>query len=176
MAEIQLATGKKNNRGRSAKSLRVDLTPMVDLGFLLITFFILTTSWAEPKAMKLLMPADGTGTNVGESSSLTVLLMKNEIVYYEGSADKAFLNNSIGQTNYSTNNGIGRLIREKQLKMDKVVGVSRRDLMLIIKPTKESTYNNVVSVIDEVKINGVAHYALTDIESNELEMLEKIKK
>ena len=57
MAEF-ISNQSKNNK-RIHKNPKIDMTPMVDLGFLLITFFIFTTSMAEPKAMNLIVPDDG---------------------------------------------------------------------------------------------------------------------
>src|SRR5580700_9358358 len=88
MGEISTpATARKSRGVRKSKKLstRVDLTPMVDLGFLLITFFIYSTTLTRPTAMRLILPADGTPTNRGESSVITLLLGKNNsIYYYEG--------------------------------------------------------------------------------------------
>lgn len=72
------------------KSPGTDLTPMVDLGFLLITFFVITTEFSKPMVTKLNMPADGPPIKLGESSALTVLLgSDNTVYYYEGGWEKA---------------------------------------------------------------------------------------
>lgn len=95
MADIQTQhTQQKNKRTVCNKrSTRVDLTPMVDLGFILITFFIFTSTLAEPKLMKLQMPNDSDNpTKVCESCALTLVADgNNQLYYYEGNADTATL-------------------------------------------------------------------------------------
>ena len=89
MGEITVNTGASKGRGvkkNKKLSTRVDLTPMVDLGFLLITFFIFTTTTSRPTAMKLFLPDDtGDPTLFKASAALTLLLGKDDIIYfYEG--------------------------------------------------------------------------------------------
>ena len=82
------SSGHKKGPGvKKAKKLstRVDMTPMVDLGFLLITFFIFTTTMSSPTTMDLYMPKDTDEKDQNkakESGSLTLLLGKNDVVYY----------------------------------------------------------------------------------------------
>lgn len=165
MAEINVPAAGGNKAGvrRSKKlSTRVDLTPMVDLGFLLITFFIFTTSMSSPKTMKLAMPKDGEETPVGQSTALTVIpLGGNKIFYYHGDLTNALQTNAYGITNYSVSDGLGNVVRTKQAALDKIG--KRKDLMIMIKPTHESNYQNVVNVLDEMLINDVKHYAVVDL-------------
>jgi biopolymer transport protein ExbD len=178
MAEINIpaASGTKPGVRRSKKlSTRVDLTPMVDLGFLLITFFIFTTSMSTPKSMKLIMPDDRgevTPMNVGESTALTVIPLKdNKVFYYHGELDKALKANLYGITNYSVDQGLGQIVREKQAALDRMSPGKRKDLMLMIKPTSESNYQHLVNVLDEVLINEVKHYAIMDVTDFEKEVI-----
>lgn len=166
MAEINLPANSAGTPGvrRSKKlSTKVDLTPMVDLGFLLITFFIFSSKLSESKALKLVMPADGPPMKSGESTALTIIpFTGNKIFYYHGALDKALQNGAYGTTNYSITNGLGQIIRTKQTAMDRVKPGYKKDLILMIKPSDESVCRNVVDILDEVQINQVSHYAIMD--------------
>jgi biopolymer transport protein ExbD len=179
MAEITSAAAGSKPGGRRGKKLstRVDLTPMVDLGFLLITFFIFTTTLSEPSAVILVMPADGgESMPTKESGSLTVIpLANNRIFYYHGRLQEPMPAGSSGIVGYSYADGIGKVIRDKQQFMELKKPMSARELMLIIKPTNSASYQNVVDILDEVTINDVKSYALTDISIAEIRMLETRK-
>jgi len=168
MAEVTSSAAEKQRPGvpRSKKlSTRVDLTPMVDLGFLLITFFIMTTQLSEAKQMKVIMPKDSIDvpTIIGESTSLTVIPYGgNKIFYYHGQLSTALTRGTYGNTGYALKDGIGNIIRSKQQALDNHPNFSRKDLMLIIMPENNSNCQNFVDILDEVHINDVKHYALVD--------------
>ncbi|HEY4288845.1 MAG TPA: biopolymer transporter ExbD [Puia sp.] len=164
MAEINTPAGSTHKRGgrRSKKlSTRVDMTPMVDLGFLLITFFILTTTWSKAHVTKLNMPADGPPSEAGSSAALTIIpIASNKVFYYHGELSEALRKGSYGTTGYGLNGGIGDIIREKQIAMDRSYKGGRKELVLMIKPSAEASYGNVVRLLDETTINAVGRYAL----------------
>ncbi len=162
MAEMDTSGGGHHKKGPGVKkakklSTRVDLTPMVDLGFLLITFFIFTTTMSQPTAMKLNLPKDTDKpeeqNKLKESGALTLLLGKNGNVYYfEGQlADQA------ANMKSSTMKQIRDVIINKKRSTPK------DDFMVVIKPGSESTYKDVVDVLDEMTINDVGRYAMVDI-------------
>lgn len=172
MAEIAAPAGntrKKGSRRSKKLSTRVDMTPMVDLGFLLITFFILTTTWSQPHVTKLNLPADGSGTEVGENAALSIVpLADNKIFYYHGDLSAALREGNFGITGYGLNGGIGDIIRQKQAAMDRSYKGGRKELTLLIKPSADANYGNVVSVLDETLINQVGRYAFVDVTPEDL--------
>ena len=178
MAEIANAGANARHGGarRSKKnSTRVDLTPMVDLGFLLITFFILTTTWSQPHATHLNMPANGDSTSLGNSAALTIVALGNDkVFYYQGQLQDALKQGSFGVKGYAFNGGIGDVIREQQQAMDHNYRGGRKEMMLLIKPTPESSYKNVVQLLDETLINGVSRYAIEDLSSGEIAKLRTL--
>lgn len=179
MAEINLATssGGAGIRRSKKNSTRVDLTPMVDLGFLLITFFIFTTSMTEPRATKLDMPADGPFSKSPESSSLTAILLENNnVFYYHGKLGDARQNGRYGTTTFDLANGLGQLIREKKVYLNSQKNNGGDELTLMIKPLDESAYKSVVDVLDEVMINDVKTYALMEIDPIEKEIIKQLRK
>jgi biopolymer transport protein ExbD len=178
MAEI-ISTGS-HQAGKGARrckkmSTKVDLTPMVDLGFLLITFFVFTTSMAVPKSMQLFLPAgEEATTEWGESTALTVIpIANNRVFYYHGELSKAIAKKEFGITTYAFDNGIGDIIRFKQKALDAGSPYTRDDMVLIIKPVSVASYQNITDALDEVLINGLKHYSLVDIDTVEVNELKK---
>lgn len=160
MAEVLSTEGQRKRRPGVAKaerlSTRVDLTPMVDLGFLLITFFIFTTSLTQPSAMKVIVPDDkGEATPTKRSGALTLLPSAGGTVYYyEGDLQ---LNN----LRTTTIRGIRNVIVDKKRR------TNHKDLCVIIKPAQSSVYGEVVDLLNEMTINDVKSYALVDISDEE---------
>lgn len=162
----------RNGSSRRVKkhSLRSDMTPMVDLGFLLISFFVFTAQLSEPRSLKLNMPKNGSPIPVAKSAALTFLLGKNDAVfYYEGDWQQAFEQGNVLKTNYSVKGGLGSIVRKKQKQLDEspVNGERREGLMVMIKAGKNASYKNVVDVLDEMLINGVKKYVLLSSEPEE---------
>ncbi len=158
MADLDTSS-RDNKKGPGVKkspkkSLRVDLTPMVDLGFLLITFFVFTTTMSQPTGMFLNMPDDkvkpGEETLTAESGALTILLgNNNHVYYYEGLLEENAAN--VKASSFKEIRDV--IINKKQTTAEK-------DFMVLIKPGNESNYKNVVDILDEMAINGVDRYAL----------------
>jgi biopolymer transport protein ExbD len=165
MTNIQMPVTENRKAGvrRMIKhNLKVDMTPMVDLGFLLISFFVITTELSRPKAMNLYMPYDGPPTASAESKTITFLIGEgNKLFYYYGEEKDAGIKNLVVQTSWDENNGLGKIIGQKQLQLDNIKG-GRNEMVVIIKPGKESTYKNVVDLLDEMTIHGVTRYAVVN--------------
>ncbi|HEX7846576.1 MAG TPA: biopolymer transporter ExbD [Chitinophagaceae bacterium] len=178
MTDITAAINEHRRAGvrRMKKhSLRTDMTPMVDLGFLLITFFVFTAKMSEPMVTHLNMPKEsGIVMPVGESDALTVLLGKdNSVYYYEGNWEDALKNNAIRQSSLSYRNGLGDVIRQKQkeLETNPRAREGKKGLMLIIKPGSEAVYRSVIDALDEVLINDVKKYVVVKPDTNEISWL-----
>lgn len=138
------------------------MTPMVDLGFLLITFFIFTATLSQPSVTKLIMPKEGEESPVKESEAMTLLLDKEKAFAYEGRWDDAFAKGKIVETTYDLRSGIGKSLREKQARLTK-----KDDLVVVIKPLSTSSYQNVIAALDEMQINNVKRYAIVEATPDE---------
>jgi biopolymer transport protein ExbD len=186
--------GQKKGPGvKKAKKLstRVDMTPMVDLGFLLITFFVFTATMNEPTTLDLNMPKDikdkKEQTEVKESGVLSIMLGKDDVVYYyEGKLLEDGSN--FKYTDYTRIRDIivnkrkevmGRYVRdaECEAKMTKegkpLSNCADKDFVVIIKPSKDATYKNTVDILDEMTINQVRTYAMVKIFDQEYELIKK---
>ena len=178
MAEISISIKKSKAGVKRAKKLstKVDLTPMVDLGFLLITFFIVTTTWSQPRAMPLNMPSNGDSSNISKKVVLTLIAAANDkVFYYDGELDDAIKQTDYGIINYSINNGIGKIIREKQIVLDKSYNGGRKEMMVLIKATPEASYESVVKLLDEMAIDRISRYSLIEMTSDEKKLLQQKK-
>ena len=177
MAQVENTANVRKGRSfahNKKQVIRIDMTPMVDLGFLLITFFVFTTTMSTPKVTDLFMPNDKPVTippELPNSLALSLLLGdNNKVYYYNGDFNEAAGANKIFETNYSTYEGIGKIIRQKQKDIDASgkFADGRKGLMLLIKPTSKSSYKNVVDALDEAAINDVRKYAIIEPANEEI--------
>lgn len=205
MAEMDTSGGGHHKKGPGVKkakklSTRVDLTPMVDLGFLLITFFIFTTTMSQPTAMKLNLPKDvdkpEEQNKSKESGTITFLLGKdNHVFYYEGQLKVDASNNNFKSTSFNGKDNVRDLLIKKKREVmaahthdancekiraefkgpekDRPNSCLDRDLVVVIKPNEESSYKNLVDILDEMAINVISRYALVDITADENALIKK---
>jgi biopolymer transport protein ExbD len=200
MAQMDVAGGdsghKKGPGVKKAKKLstRVDMTPMVDLGFLLITFFIFTATMSTPNTTKLNMPKKDEDQSkqmeVVKSGLLTILLGKDNVYYYEGELLPDGSNFMTSSFPTAENPGIRKIIQDKRAQViaahthdeackkiwndndgDQNSCVDR-DLVVVIKPDDNAKYGRSVDILDEMNINGVQRYALIEISEPEKTVLE----
>lgn len=167
MAHIQPPpfTGRARRAGRRAAS-PPDMTPLVGLGFLLVSFFLMAADFARPTVMELVMPVKPKHTELTQGccggSLITVILDKhNEIYYYpgllyEGSETKAY------RTDLSPA-GLRQVLLDFRKKSC---------TMVLIKPSDQSSYQALVDVLDEMNITDTKRYALTDLSAEDQQLLD----
>lgn len=202
MASIEGGGDNGHKKGPGVKkakklSTRVDMTPMVDLGFLLITFFVFTATMTTPTTLDLNMPKDikdpKDQTEAKETGVLSIMLGKgDQVYYYEGKLVVDAAGNNFKQTTFK---GIRDVIinKKKDVKSRHVHDETcpktqekakekgdpdwkeaclDRDFIVIIKPNDDATYKNTVDILDEMTINQVRTYAMVKIIKEEVELIK----
>jgi biopolymer transport protein ExbD len=201
MAEIASGGGGHEKKGKPKKlSTRVDFTPMVDLAFLLITFFMLATSMIKPQTMEIAMPSnkkvsEEEQSKVKASKAVTIILGKNnKVFYYEGTREND-IDPTVHATDFSAS-GLRKLLVQKNVSIMRKVIALRADLqqekitqeeyekkkqeiiedkqapVVVIKATEESSYRDLIDVLDEMAICNIGKYAIVDITPFDLELLK----
>ncbi|MDG1747743.1 MAG: biopolymer transporter ExbD [Bacteroidia bacterium] len=192
MAQIQESGGQGDGKKRAKKqSTQVDMTPLVDLAFLLLTFFVLTSTFSKPKVLRMIFPEklekDNPNVKPPEvKNGLTILLTENDqIYYYNGALNKE---TEMIRTDY-TKKGLRSILVERNAPLiDKLkklqieLGKANENdtatknrvereakeaqiaskLVVLVKHSKDATYENVIDVVDEFLITQVAKYFVVD--------------
>jgi biopolymer transport protein ExbD len=146
---------------KGKKTINIDFAPMVDLGFLLITFFIFTTELSKPKAFGLHVPDKGEGTESPETTTISLLLKENGAIdYFEGKAEAPLQK---GTTNIYSNNSLRNLLIDKRNRITQQHNTDS-NYTVLIKPSVLTSYKELIDVLDEMKINDIKKYVLMDSE------------
>ena len=202
MAEISQDSGshKKRKKKRAKKlTTQIDLTPMVDLGFLLITFFMLATSLIKPQTMEITMPSDKKvleedKTVAKASQAISIILGKDDIVYYYfGKTEGA----KLLKTNYAPD-GLRKILLAKNydvakqvedLKNEKnrtrmkeedfqkrisAIRANKNAPVVRIMATDDSNYKNLVDALDEMNICSISRYAIVDFDEPDKALLRTL--
>lgn len=205
MAEIianEGGHGKKKGKARAKKhGTHIDMTPMVDLACLLLTFFMLTTAFSKPKVMEIVLPnkpKEGEKQpEIDKKRALNIILIEGDkVLWYTGIADPKEMP-TLNETDFSKD-GIRKVLlhRNKDLFLEienmneavtkgtlvlpmdtvaarrkKMMTNDRKGPVVLIKAADKVKYKNIVDIIDEMAICNVARYALVDINTLEKKMV-----
>lgn len=193
--------GGRHQKKRAKKgSTKIDMTPMVDLAFLLLTFFILTTTMYKPSTLQLTFPVPPEDDQPKEldkvNNALTLFLTKKDQIFYYRDAFKP------GETQLSLTNfkDVEKMLIElnkptverinelsKQLNEKKITEEvydslkneaqkKKEALFVIIKPDADAKFRNMIDIVDEMDISGIGKYAVQDtIKPEEQALLEAEK-
>lgn len=168
MAEIQekADSGKGGKKRAKKMSVHLDMTPMVDLAFLLLTFFMLTTTFSKPQTMEINMPVkpetEEDQSPLKASNAFTIILGENnKVFYYFGLVEDG---PELVETDFSAN-GIRKVLVSPRVR-------SNDKMVVLIKPMETSRYRNMVDILDEMKITDTKKYALVDINEADVQLVE----
>ncbi|ASS50215.1 MAG: hypothetical protein A3D31_11650 [Candidatus Fluviicola riflensis] len=201
MAEIAEGGGggghHKDGKKRPKKgSTRIDMTPMVDLAFLLLTFFVMTSTFSKPKIMSLAYPAKPVpGVEPPEIFNVvTFLLTEDKIFYYEGAFKPGVT--QLEETTFGAD-GVRKLLADKnKFVLDEKIKLTdrlnRREIVdsiyekemikaqksnsalkVLIKTDLKATCKNFIDLIDELRINDIGVVAPVDMTKSEEELLDQ---
>lgn len=205
MAEVQQSGRDEGKKGKPKKqTLRVDFTPMVDMNMLLITFFMFCTTLSKPQIMDIAMPTndkdlkDEDKSQAPESKTTTLLLGEDNKVYYYFGKPNYEDYKSLMVTDYSSE-GLRavlldrnakavaemKALREEQrktkMKDDEFkerankIKSSKESQIVVIKPTSDSNYENLVDALDEMQICSVGKYAIVDMAEGDQFLIDNLK-
>lgn len=206
----QIDTGGSEGHGKHAKkrakklSTRIDMTPMVDLAFLLLTFFVLTSTFSKPKVLRMIFPEKKENPEQKDQvvkDGLTLIVDKdNKLYHYSGNLNDV---KDLEITDYSKD-GLRKILKERNRKLlnelariqkesdngpkndtaferkiaeqlDKAQENSR--FVVLVKHTEEASYKNMIDVVDEFLIAQVGKYFVVDdpLTDKEKQLVAKIK-
>lgn len=154
-----------SNSKAQKRNVNVDMNPMVDLAFLLLTFFMLATTFSKPFAMELLVPAKPKDHSVEkeipvkESKTLSLLLLEDKIVWYNGISEP-----TVKEIKYEEEE-ITALLTQQLSQLS--------DLVIFIKPHPKSNYGQLVQIIDLLNQSKSKRYAITECSEFDLEQADE---
>lgn len=156
----------KNTKSPQKKKLFcVDMTPMVDLGFLLITFFMFTTNFSKPNVMDLGLPAKSNkpipDVVINEKNSINFIIGKDNKVYYHQKQVENLSSEDMKETSLDGNQIINIIADAKMKALDQSI------FTVIIKPTEDANYKNFVDMLDNMAISNNERYGITDLKPQE---------
>lgn len=197
MADMMINSGSAGKKSKpQRKILRVDFTPMVDMNMLLITFFMFCTTLAIPQALDLAMPVPtddpDNSTQEAASRAITVILDKDDKVFYYAGMPNYEDYTSLKETDFNglrdllLQRNVQAIVKVKDLNQKrrrkeltdadykaqmKEIKNAKTGLTVVIKPTENSNFKNLVDALDEMQICSIGKYAVVDITAGDKGLL-----
>lgn len=149
--------GKKGGLRRPKRrvKIRIDMTPMVDVAFLLLIFFMVTTVFRKPQAMEVNLPPKDTKVQVPESNVLTMFVRGDEKIYYRmgtGGIQSVEFKGLVDlfQDNYKLN----------------------PELIILVKVSRTASYNIMVDIMDDLDLAQMKRFSLVAMKDEDIKQVE----
>ena len=161
MAAVDTAEHRGHKKGKKRKkarriAIRIDMTPMVDVAFLLLTFFMLTTQTTKPQTMEINLPPSEASVEVAESNLLTVRALDNNAIYWNMGIELP------QKTNFD---GIKNIFRERYQANPK--------LIVLLKVDRKARYDLMVNIMDQLNQNGINRFSIASLLEADKTLLKK---
>jgi biopolymer transport protein ExbD len=170
-----LSTSRASNRVRTHwQRFRLDMTPLVDVAFLLLTFFMVAT---RPLVLQLQMLAKRGAyedSNCGgwrRGGVVTIILGGNHQLHYYAGLNRP-LDSTVAVPELHTTSFSAHGIRQQLLAWRSEIP----RLIILIKPGPQATYRDIVDILDEMNITDQSKYALTDLSAADRQLLVASRK
>lgn len=161
MADVQTAEPRGKKKGKHKKKrrlgIRIDMTPMVDVAFLLLTFFMLTTTYSRPQAMEINIPPGDSKVEVAASNLMTLRVIGDGSIYWNIGTD-------------APKKVEWKDFRELVVQDNK----ANTRLITLIKVDRKAKYQDMVNVIDELNVDNVTRFSLAPMTDDDTKALAKV--
>ncbi len=161
MAEVDVSQSRGKQKHSKKKKrrigVRIDMTPMVDIAFLLLTFFMLTTTMNKPQAMEINLPPGDAKVDVPSSNLLTLRVSEDGSIYWNIGTDKPEKVSSID---------LKKVLKEKNSANPK--------LITLIKVDRKGKYIMMVNIMDELNVADITRFSLAPFDEKDKQLIEKI--
>ena len=158
--------GKKKGFGqvrpKRRVAVRIDMTPMVDVAFLLLIFFMVTTEFRQPQALEISLPPKKATVEVAQSNVMTVRVLPGPRLFWSMGDPK--LNPYKKAADVKE---LGKIAGQNQKANDKLV--------VLIKIARDAKYQSMVDIIDQLEIHGVSRFGMAPLEDAERHEVEGIQ-
>ncbi len=164
MAGADVAESKSHEKGKKKKKkrtgVRIDMTPMVDVALLMLTFFMLTTVFNKPQTMELNLPPDKeVQVEVAASKLLTVRIMPNLEIYWSMGNEPTAL----------------KKITFKELRPLLVEKLrNNKDLITLVQIDRDAKYNDMVDVVDELNLANITKFSIAPLKDTDRNLIRKV--
>ena len=137
--------------------ISIDMTPMVDVAFLLLIFFMVTTVFRTPQALEINLPPDeNVKIEIAESKVLTVRVLPDDRTYWKRGTDPW------DRTSVSSLSGVFKNYK------------GNKDLVVVIKIDREAPFNNMVQIIDQLDLASLTRFSLGTLTPQEKKEVEAL--
>lgn len=149
--------GKKSKKKKRRRvGVRIDMTPLVDVAFLLLTFFMLTTTFSLPKVMEINLPPSETKSEITEASLLLLRILEDGRIFWSLGTEKP------------------RALEMKELRgFFKERVNANPNLITLVKVDRKSKYSNMVKIIDELHLAQMTRFSLAPLLDQDKKIVEQ---
>lgn len=161
MADVQTAEPRGHKKGGRKKkrriAVRIDMTPMVDVAFLLLTFFMLTTAFSRPQAMEINLPPSDTKVEIAASNLMTLRVAADGSIYWNVGTEAP---KKVEWSDF------------RNLIINQNKANSR--LVTLIKVDRKAKYQDMINIIDELNLDNVTRFSLAPMTPEDQQALAKV--
>ena len=150
--------GGIQRRPKRRLGVRIDMTPMVDVAFLLLIFFMVTTVFRTPKALEINLPPKKIEQQVPKSKTFLIRILADGRLYWQDGAS------SQPWTRSST----------AELKSVLAPYNGQTEKIMVVNIDRDAEFENMVNTLDELHAAKLTRFSitpLTDKDKAEVEAL-----